>query len=140
MLGVELIDCVANILLMKFRADLAINKTALDLVPVLVVVNPLLQPIGVISKPILLVTLAGESFPGALVGDDEGEDREGEEDDDEEEHCAKVEPEEPRDAATGADEAGERDEQEEDAEDDDRLLEKLLADAVALLAQPYSGA
>lgn len=140
MLGIELVDGVIKILLVKIGADLAINETALDFFPVLAVVNPILEPIGVIAELVLLVALAGDGVAGAFVGDDEGEDSEGEEDDDEKEHDEEVEPEEPGDAAAGADEAGEGDDHQENAEDDHRLLQKLLADAVALPAQPDSGA
>lgn len=85
-LDVEIVHRVVQVLALEPAADLAIHQAALNLAPVIGVVHPLLQPIGVIPKSVLLVTPAGEGLAGALVGDDEGEDREAKEEDDEEEH------------------------------------------------------
>lgn len=136
---IQLRDGIVEILVPKRRADLAINKATLDLIPVLGAVDPLLQPVRIVPKPVLLVPFLGKHFAGAFVGDGEGEDGESEQDDDEEEHDEEVDPEEPRDSAAGADEAGERDQHEENAENDDGLVQKLLALGAALLAQPHSG-
>lgn len=48
MLGVELLDGVVEVLVGEAGADLAVDQAALNLVPVLGVVHPLLQPIRVI--------------------------------------------------------------------------------------------
>ena len=49
-------ECFIGILVLETRADIAVNETALDLVPVLGAVNPLLQPLRVVPEPVLLVT------------------------------------------------------------------------------------
>lgn len=65
-------------------ANLAIHQTAPDLGPV--VVDPFLQPIGVIPKPVFLVTFTGNRLAGALVGHNKRENREAEEQQDQQEH------------------------------------------------------
>lgn len=92
---------------MKLSADFPRLQATPDPVPRLSVVNPLLQPVRVIPKPILLIPSIRHNFASALVGDNEGEDGEGEEKNDEDEHDEEVEPEEPRHATARADEAGE---------------------------------
>ena len=67
-------------------------QAALDPVPRLSVVDPFLQPVGVIPEPVLLVPSTRKGFTGTLVGDNEGEDGEGEDEDNEEEHGKEVEP------------------------------------------------
>ena len=125
------------VLVLQFLTDLRILKAAPDLVPVLGVLDPFLQPVGVIPKPVLLVPSPGDGLPGALIGDDEGEDGEAEEDEDEDEHGEEVDPEQPGDAAAGADEPREGDHEEEHPDRDDRSGEVPLAlGAVRALAQP----
>lgn len=89
-----------------------INQTLADFTvldaapnPPPVSIDSLLKPIGVISKPILLVAFPGDGLAGALVGDHKGKDSEAEEEEDEEEHDEEVYPQEPGDSATRADEA-----------------------------------
>ena len=67
------------------RGDLAVLDAAPDLGPIPVVLDPPLQPGGVVPEAVLLVPPAGDDPPGAAVGDDEGEDGECEEEHDEEE-------------------------------------------------------
>lgn len=121
-------------------ADLTVLNAALDPSPVACLFHSLLQPIRVVSEPVLLVAPVGHHLAGALVGDDEGEDCEAEEEENEEEHDAEVEPEQPRDPAAGAHEACEGDEHEEGAYAYDRPLEKFLAVGVGFGGQPYSAA
>jgi hypothetical protein len=129
------------VLVLQFLADLGVLEAAPDPVPVLAVLHPLLQPVGVVAEPVLLVPSAGDGLAGALVGDDEGEDGEAEEDDDEDEHGDEVEPEEAVDAAAGADEAREGDEEEEHPERDHRRREVALAlRAVGARRQPDAAA
>jgi hypothetical protein len=137
MLGVELISGDVEVLVSEVGADLAVVQAALDLVPVLVVVDPLLEPVGVVSEAVLLVAAAGDDLSGALVGDGEGEDSEDGEEEDEEEHDEQIEPEEPGDLAARADQPRQGHHHEEDAEHDHGLLEPALALGVGLVAQPY---
>lgn len=130
---------IFSILVGVSLADLAVDQAALDLVPVLGAVDPLLQPVRVIPELVLLVPFTGQGLPGALVGDHEGEDGEGEEEEDEEEHDEEVDPEEPGDAAARAHEARDGHHHEEHPERDDRLLEELLAVGVGTPGEPYAG-
>ncbi|ONK69678.1 uncharacterized protein A4U43_C05F25580 [Asparagus officinalis] len=121
---------------LKPLANLAINQTAPDLPPILGALDPLLQPVGVVPEPVLLVASPGDNLAGSLVGDDEGEDGEAEEEDDEEEHDEEVDPEEEGVAAAGADEAAEGDDEEEDADGDDGGLQELLAVGGGAVGEP----
>lgn len=78
--------------LLQPLAHLAFLQAAPDLTPVSVVVDALLEPVGVVPEAVLLVSPARDDLAGAGVGDDEGEDGEAEEEDDEEEHDEEVEP------------------------------------------------
>ena len=74
------------VLVLQFLADLGVLEAAPDPVPVLGVLDPLLQPVGVVPEPVLLVPPPRDGLPGALVCHNEGEDGEAEEDDDESRH------------------------------------------------------
>ena len=111
----------------ELLADLAVLEAAADLGPVLRVLDPPLQPGGVIPEAVLLVPPAGDDPPGALFGDDEGEDGEGEEEQDEEEEREEVEPEEAGGAAERARQAREGEHEEERAQRDDGPLQEPLA-------------
>ncbi|OAY76094.1 WAT1-related protein [Ananas comosus] len=113
--------------LLEPLANLRVLQAAPDLGPVLGVVDALLEPVGVVAEAVLLEPAVGDGLAGALVGDEEGEEGEGEEEEDEEEHGEEVEPEEEGGPAAGADEAGDGDEHEEGAEDDERHREEALA-------------
>ena len=119
-------------------ADLTILQTALDPVPILVIIDPLRKPIGVIPQLVLLVAFAGDSLAGAFVGDNESEDSEADEQEDEDEHDEEVYPEVPREAA-GANDAGDGDDEEEDAEGNYGFFEEALALGGASLGEPYAG-
>ena len=112
-------------------------QAAFDLVPVLGVVDPLLEPVGVVSEAVLLVAAVGDDLSGTLVGDGEGEDGEDSEEEDEEEHDEQVEPEEPGNLAARAHQPRQGHHHEEDAEHDHGLLQPALALRVGLVAQPY---
>lgn len=86
LLRIKLLNSFANLVLAQALTHLAILQTALDPVPVLGVVNPLLQPIGVIPEPILLIPLPRQNLSGTLVSDHKGEDGEAEEKHDQEKH------------------------------------------------------
>lgn len=137
MFGVELFDGIAGEFVAEVGADFAVDQAAPDSVPVFVVVDPILEPVGVIAEAVLFVASVGEGFAGAFVGDGEGEDGEDEEEEDEEEHDEEVNPEEPFDAAAGADETGEGDQEEENSDDDDGGVEEFLTVGGALPAEPY---
>lgn len=124
----------------EFLTDIAIGQTGLDLIPVLCAVDPLLQPVGVVSQPILLVPFFRKDLSGPLVGDDKGEDGEAKKEDYEEEHHHQVDPQEPCNATPGADEAGQGHHHEEDSDGDDGSIQKLLAVGAGPCAQPDSSA
>ena len=106
----------------ELLADLAVLEAAADLGPVLRVLDPPLQPGGVVPEAVLLVPPAGDDPPGAAVGDDEGEYGEGEEEQDEEEA-----PEEARGAAERPREAREGEHKEEHPQRDHGPLQESLA-------------
>lgn len=135
-LVIKFLEGVVKVLVGKTGADLAVDETALNLVPILCFVDPVLQPIGVVAKPVLLITPVGDNLASAFVGNNKSEDSEGEEEDDEDEHDEEVKPEKPRDSAASTDEAGEGDEHEEDPDHDDGHVKELLALGAALPAQP----
>ena len=103
----------------ELLADLAVLEAAADLGPVLRVLDPPLQPGGVVPEAVLLVPPAGDDPPGAAVGDDEGEYGEGEEEQDEEE-----EPEEARGEAECPREAREGEHEEEHPQRDHGPLQE----------------
>lgn len=88
---------------MKFGAELARLKATLDSIPCFGVIHSFLQPVRVITKPILFIPSSRQNLPCAFISNNEGEDGEGEDDNDEQEHNEEVNPEEPCDSATGAD-------------------------------------
>ena len=137
-LFIELIHSIPDILIFKTGADFSINKATLNFVPVLGTVNPFLQPVRVITKPILLITTIREDFSGTFVCDSEGKNGESEEYNDEEEHDEKVNPEKPWDSTESSNDSSDRDEQEEDTENDNWCVEKLLTLAIPLVSKPYS--
>lgn len=92
MLRIELLEVVIDILISETRTNLAVGQATLNLIPILSIANPLLQPIGVITEPILLIPTTRHDLPCALVGDSEGEDGENREKKNEEEHYEKVTP------------------------------------------------
>lgn len=83
---VKLLNRITGEFLVEFGTDLAVHQAASDSVPIFVVVDAILEPVGVITEPVLLVASVGKNFSGAFVGDGEGEDGEDEEENDEEEH------------------------------------------------------
>lgn len=83
---VELLHGITGESLVEFTADLAVDQAALDSVPVFAAVHAILEPVGVIAEPVLLVASVGQDLTGAFVGDGEDEDGEDEEEDDEDEH------------------------------------------------------
>ena len=95
MLSMELLNGVVHILVSKTCTNLTILQATLNIVPILGIGNPLLQPIGVITKPILLIPTTRQGLPSTLVGNSKGKDGKHEEKNYEEEHDQKVEPEEP---------------------------------------------
>lgn len=119
----------------QLLADFTIRQTTPNLTPI--IVDPLLQPIGVFSKPILLVASTWNRLAGALVGDDEGEDREAEEKQDQQKHHEQVDPEQPRDAAAGSHQPRYRHQQHEHPQHDHRRVQKPLTLRIRLLRQPY---
>ena len=104
---VELLNGITGEFIVEFITDLAVDQTASDSVPVFVVPNTILKPVGVIAESVLLVASVGEDFSGAFVGDGEGEDGEDKEENDEKEHDEKVNPEKPSHATARADETRE---------------------------------
>lgn len=67
---------------LQASTELALVKTAFNVVPMLSVVHTLLQPVRVSLEPILFINLSRDSFSGAFTGDDEGEDGKAEDDED----------------------------------------------------------
>lgn len=124
----------------KLLTDLAVLEAAPDLGPILGVLDPPLQPGGVLPEAVLLVPPSGDGPPGAAVGDDEGEDGEGEEEDDEEEERDEVEPEEAGGAAERPREAREGEREEEHPQRDDGTLQEPLAVGGRPVAQPRAAA
>ena len=94
MLSMELLNGVVHILVSKTCTNLTILQATLNIVPILGIGNPLLQPIGVITKPILLIPTIRQGLPSSLVGNSD-KDGKHEEKNYEDEHDQKVEPEEP---------------------------------------------
>lgn len=137
MLSIELLNGVVHILVSKTATNLTIMQATLNLVPILGIANPLLQPIGVITEPVLLIPTIGHGLPSTLVGNSKDKDGKDEEKNYEEEHDQKVEPEEPRNTATSSDQASYGDHHEKNAECDDGFVEPTLARGVGLSAQPY---
>lgn len=92
MLLVELFNSIINILISKAGTDLPINQAALDFVPIFITIHPLLQPTGVIPKPILLITTIRQDLTGALVRNDKSENGERKENNNKNKHYKKVNP------------------------------------------------
>jgi len=90
---IKLVNSFANIFVRKSRTNFAVNQTTPDLFPVLGAINSLLQPVGVVPQPVLLVSSARDDFSGTLVGDDESEDSEAKQYDDQEKHDQQIGPE-----------------------------------------------
>jgi hypothetical protein len=111
-----------------------------DLGPIPRVLDPLLQPGGVVPEAVLLVPPAEDDPPDAAVGDDEGEDGECEEEHDEEEEREEVEPKEAGCAAERPGEAREGEREEEHAQRDDGPLEEQLAVGGDAVAEPRAAA
>ena len=95
MLSIELLNGVVHILFNKTGTNLTILQATVNIVPILGIGNLLLQPIGVITKPILLIPMIRQGLPSTLVGNSKDKDGKHEEKNYEEEHDQKVEPEEP---------------------------------------------
>jgi hypothetical protein len=85
---------------MKIRAKMLRLKTTLNGIPIIVIVNSILQPFGIITKPILLIPFIRQSFTSAFVSDNKCKDCEREEKNDEQEHDNEIEAEKPRDTTT----------------------------------------
>ena len=126
MFVVEVFDRNTNKFIFKLRTNLAVSETTPNLIPVLVTVHTFLQPVRVISKPILFIPSLGNFLPCAFVSDNKGENRETEDEEDQEEHDEEVRPEKPRDSATRTDQTSDRYDHEEDSESDHGLVEKTL--------------
>lgn len=62
--------------------ELVLVKTASNGFPMMIVVHTLLHPLRVVTEPILLISLSGDSFARAFVGDHKGEDGETKDHDD----------------------------------------------------------
>ena len=119
---IKLVNRSINPRIDQTLTNLTILQATPDLIPILITINPLLQPIRIIPQPVLLIPPAGNSLAGAGICHHKGENGETEEDHDEDEHDEEVDPEKPSHAAARADEAGEGDDGEEDSEGDDRLF------------------
>ena len=114
-LSVELLDSVVSKLVFEFGAKFPRLEATPNPVPRVGVVHSLLQPVGVIPEPVLLIPSIGKGLTSTFVGDNEGEDGERKGEKDEQEHDQEVEPEEPRDTTTCANETGQRHHQKEHA-------------------------
>lgn len=109
MLGIELLNGIIKILIIKAWTNFAVDQTTLNLVPILSIIHSLLQPVWVISQSVLLIPSSGQGLTGSFVGHDEGHDGEAKQDHNQQEHHNQVDPQEPGDSAARAYEAGQGD-------------------------------
>lgn len=132
--GLGLVDIVA-----EAAANLSVNETALDIVPVLVVDNVVLQPVREVSEAVLFVAAAGDCLAYALVGHHQSEQREADEAQDEQEQDGQVDVHHRVDPAAGADESQNGHYEEEDTHHQERVLDRPLALGVAAVEPEVEG-
>lgn len=72
---VLLIECssVVIYIISQTAANISFLQTILDLFPILLIHQMILQPVRIISKPVLLIPAIRYRLPHALIGDDERE-------------------------------------------------------------------
>lgn len=87
---VEIISSSVGAIINELLADLTVLKAAPNSPPV--IINPSLQPMRVISKPILLIPFPRQGFPCPLIGHHKSKDSETEEKHNEQEHNKKIDP------------------------------------------------
>lgn len=136
-LVIELLCSLVYAVTGEVLANLGILKAALDLLPVARFVNLLLQPVRIVPQPVFFESPIRQHLPGALVGHNEGKDRDGEDEDYEQKHENKIDPQKECYPTAYADESRYGQQHEERAYSYNRPLQELLADWISLCCQPY---
>lgn len=111
----------------EIPADVGLDEAALDVAPVVVVEDVVLEIVVEVPGAVLPEAAVGDLLAHVLVGDEEGEDGEDDEGQDEEEGDQQVEVEQEVDPAEGAGDAQEGDQHHEYASQHEGHLQHLLA-------------